>query len=236
MSDITNSNDAEKYFLMGRRCLERDDFYNATQYFKRAARLGHGEAKNWIETEEPDRRIEAENQYKFGLDAVTFKAEWAVPYMAKAAELGHEKAQAWLEDHKKQKIEKKKKRKKAKGKKRKKSTKESMPELQPGMGYIYVLINASLPKHYLKIGMTTRDPEVRAEELSNHSGVPGDYVVAHQKKTKDCKRVEELIHQKLEGFRLTGFRNDRQREFFVLPLHEAISAIDEICKSIDDIN
>lgn len=230
MGEDSNTNEADKYYLMGIRCLERDDFYNATQYIKRAVRSGHSEAKRWIEKEDPDRRIEAENQYKFGLN-VGYKPEWAAPYMEKAAKLGHEKAQAWINKFKNS--GKKKKRKKKTGKR---SKTQALPELQPGSGYVYILINASLPKNYLKIGMTTRDPEIRAEELSNHSGVPGDYVVAYKKLINNCKLAEELVHRKLEQSRLTSQRNDRQREFFILPLHKAISVIDGICQSMDEGN
>ena len=95
-------------------------------------------------------------------------------------------------------------------------------------GYIYILINASLQKNTLKIGMTRRTPEIRAEELSDETGLPSEYMVAYKKKVSDCEEVESLIHDSLKRYRITHSRYDRSREFFVIPLEKAISVFNEI--------
>jgi hypothetical protein len=86
-------------------------------------------------------------------------------------------------------------------------------------GYIYILINPAFPD-YVKFGKTTKDSETRAKEISRGAGVPAPYRVAWDVLVTDCDQVERLVHQKL--FRLRA-RNDR--EFFVLPLREAISVL-----------
>ncbi|PIY04238.1 MAG: hypothetical protein COZ20_06175 [Gallionellales bacterium CG_4_10_14_3_um_filter_54_96] len=45
-------------------------------------------------------------------------------------------------------------------------------------GYVYVLLNQSLPG-CVKIGKTTRDTATRAAELSSATGVPTPFMVAY---------------------------------------------------------
>jgi hypothetical protein len=49
----------------------------------------------------------------------------------------------------------------------------------PDKGYIYILINPYF-KGLVKIGKTTRSSEERALELSKHSGIPAEFVVAYE--------------------------------------------------------
>ena len=95
-------------------------------------------------------------------------------------------------------------------------------------GYVYILINASLQKNTLKIGMTTRTPEIRSEEMSEETGLPSEYMVAYKRKVSDCEEVEALIHDRLKRYRITHSRYDRSREFFVIPLEKAISVFNEL--------
>ena len=81
--------------------------------------------------------------------------------------------------------------------------------------------------------MTRRTPEIRAEELSNQTGLPSEYMVAYKKKVSDCEEAEALIHDRLMRYRITTLRNDRSREFFVLPLDRAISAFNEIATQFE---
>jgi hypothetical protein len=99
-------------------------------------------------------------------------------------------------------------------------------------GYIYIMINASFPKDLLKIGYTKRDPEIRADELSQNTGLPSEYIVAYDKLVCDCELAERLIHDKLKNSRSTTFRNDRSREFFKIKFKDAVKAIDSICDEI----
>lgn len=95
-------------------------------------------------------------------------------------------------------------------------------------GYVYILINASLQKNTLKIGMTRRTPEIRAEEMSEETGLPAEYMVAYKRKVSDCEEVEALIHERLKRYRISHSRYDRSREFFVIPLEKAISVLNEL--------
>lgn len=94
------------------------------------------------------------------------------------------------------------------------------------VGHVYILLNAAMAGN-LKIGMTTKTPEERAEELSSSTGVPVPFVVAYAEEVADCLIVEQLIHQ-----RLAAFRVNKGREFFHLPLREAIRVVSEIARDI----
>ena len=100
-------------------------------------------------------------------------------------------------------------------------------------GYIYILINASLQKGFLKIGMTTRNPEFRARQLSEDTGLPSEYLVAYEKKVSNCEVVERLVHKKLREHRITQYRIDREREFFNIPLKKAIATIETISEDYE---
>jgi hypothetical protein len=88
-------------------------------------------------------------------------------------------------------------------------------------GYVYILTNPALPG-LLKIGKTTRTPQLRAEELSKPTGVPMPFEVAYSLYGIDCHRVEKRVHQQLSTVRVRG------REFFELPLGEAIAVVDSV--------
>ena len=94
-------------------------------------------------------------------------------------------------------------------------------------GYIYILVNPGLKKNVLKIGRTTRDPETRSEEISQGTGVPLLYYVAYSEKTFNCEIAERRIHEELANYRYNDLR-----EFFVLPLQDAISQVHAVCESI----
>ena len=85
-------------------------------------------------------------------------------------------------------------------------------------GYVYILTNDAMPGQ-LKIGMTTREPDQRARELSRSSGVALSFVVAFAEAVPDAEAAEKLIHKRLDKF-----RTNRRREFFELPLKDARKA------------
>lgn len=89
-------------------------------------------------------------------------------------------------------------------------------------GYVYVMINPSLPD-IVKIGKTTRDPNERAKELSAASGVPTPFIVVYYKPFKDCHLAELVIHKYFED---KGARVNGNREFFKVTTVEAIDMID----------
>lgn len=77
-------------------------------------------------------------------------------------------------------------------------------------GYIYVLVNSSMPG-IVKVGKTTRDPDQRASELSGATGVATPFVVAFKQFFLDCDAAEEFVHATLER---QGLRQASNREFF----------------------
>ncbi len=98
-------------------------------------------------------------------------------------------------------------------------------------GYVYILINSSLPG-LIKVGMTNRSPEERALELSNNTNMPTPFVVAYYESVKNMNVVEKLVHQELEEL---GFRIRDNREFFSAPLKIAIGVLMNVAsRSIDD--
>lgn len=93
-------------------------------------------------------------------------------------------------------------------------------------GYIYILVNPALRSDFLKIGKTTRTPSQRAEEISLGTGVPLRFYVAYEVLVSDCHACERVVHE-----RLNAHRSATNREFFELPLNDAIHAISEIAAS-----
>jgi T5orf172 domain len=93
-------------------------------------------------------------------------------------------------------------------------------------GHIYILVNAAM-HGYLKIGLTTRTPDERARELSQGTSVVVPYSVAYSESVINCDVAERLIHTRLEKFRV-----NRGREFFHLPLRDAIRELSSIADMV----
>lgn len=98
-----------------------------------------------------------------------------------------------------------------------------MPSIKPQTGYIYILHNPSLRDDYLKIGITTRSPQERAAELSAKTGVAQPYVAVYQRWVMNPDNAEAKIHTYLDRYRI-----NKKREFFQLPLEEAIRVVRRI--------
>lgn len=96
-------------------------------------------------------------------------------------------------------------------------------------GFIYILLNPSFIQ-YVKIGKTQRTSEERAKEIYQQSktGVPTEFVVAYENEVSDCNLVENLIHKELEKYRV-----NKDREFFSIPLKQAIKAIEKVIKDLE---
>lgn len=88
-------------------------------------------------------------------------------------------------------------------------------------GYVYVMINPSLPD-VVKIGKTTREPCERAKELSSATGVPTPFILVYSKPFADCHFAEKVIHGYFEK---KGARVNGNREFFRVSTMEAIDLI-----------
>lgn len=88
-------------------------------------------------------------------------------------------------------------------------------------GNVYVLMNPSM-ENLVKIGKTTRNPQERARELSSTTGVPTPFVVIYDCLFESCTQAEKFVHTYLEN---KGFRLSKNREFFEIPIKDAIDAV-----------
>lgn len=87
-------------------------------------------------------------------------------------------------------------------------------------GYIYILCNSSFKK-LVKIGYTSREPDIRARELSR--SVPTEFCVVYNVFIDtDGKKIERKIHEKLKEFHVRG-------EFFQCSSKDAIHVVESIC-------
>ncbi len=81
---------------------------------------------------------------------------------------------------------------------------------EQAQGWIYVLVNSSIPG-MVKVGRTARQPAERAAELSGATGVATPFVLAFEQEFADFVQAEELIHAELDR---RGLRVAQNREFF----------------------
>ncbi|MDC3316121.1 GIY-YIG nuclease family protein [Candidatus Thioglobus sp.] len=89
------------------------------------------------------------------------------------------------------------------------------------IGFIYVMSNPAHPG-LVKIGQTSKDPELRRRDLST-TGVLEDFVLEYRVLTEDYDEIELEVHRQLIDSR---YRQDR--EFFEISPSEAISKIREV--------
>jgi hypothetical protein len=102
-----------------------------------------------------------------------------------------------------------------------------------GDQYVYVLSNKSMPG-MLKIGFTTNEVDIRAEQLSRPTGVPTPYDIEYTYSCFNAQRIEHHVHKKLEKKRVKGEKNKKDRkEFFYVDLEEAKKIIEQIGKEYD---
>lgn len=98
----------------------------------------------------------------------------------------------------------------------------------PNQGLIYIMRNASHELDIFKIGLTTRDAETRAKELSRTTGAVDKFLVAQKWDVADCVLAEKMIHNNLDSYRI----ND-SREFFKIDYAAAIKAISEVVEEVN---
>jgi hypothetical protein len=99
------------------------------------------------------------------------------------------------------------------------------------IGYLYALTNRAFANSLIKIGHTTKEPDMRAKEISGATGVPAPFDIAFAFKVYDCKEAETKIHEILKTY-----RNNNKREFFVVTIDIARKLIVEICQQINESN
>jgi hypothetical protein len=67
---------------------------------------------------------------------------------------------------------------------------------EPTPGYIYALINRTMPG-LVKVGLTTREPLERLAELSSATGVPTPFELVFDVLVADASRAEAVLHDLL---------------------------------------
>lgn len=90
-------------------------------------------------------------------------------------------------------------------------------------GSIYTLRSAAHARDVFKIGMTTRSPENRADELSSSTGQPDQFLVVEDWRVSQPLTVERLIHEALKSHRLSG-----RREFFQIKYKELRAVVERV--------
>jgi hypothetical protein len=92
-------------------------------------------------------------------------------------------------------------------------------------GYVYILSNPDL-SGLLKIGMTSKIPEVRAKELSGTTGVSSKYQIEYYGRVEDRFLAEKAAHNRLENFH-------HKKEFFKVDIGVAIYCVETISCPIE---
>lgn len=91
-------------------------------------------------------------------------------------------------------------------------------------GWVYVITNRAMPG-LVKVGYSSKDPELRAAEL-NHTGAPYPYLVEYEALVEEPFSIEQRTHRSLshlhEGER---YQKGVGVEWFNCSVEEAISAI-----------
>jgi hypothetical protein len=105
-----------------------------------------------------------------------------------------------------------------------------MNQLKNYKGFVYILEVSDIILPVCKIGMTTRSPQKRCDEINNSS--TGDFIwsVAYSIYVDDCQKLESLVHSKLKPLR------QKRREFFNLNAEDGNKALLSIFESQSEIN
>jgi hypothetical protein len=88
--------------------------------------------------------------------------------------------------------------------------------------YVYVLVNKSMPD-MVKIGMTVRDVEERAKEISGATGVPTPWVPVFSFKCFNSYKLEQELHEHLNAVRVAD-----NREMFYMHSRDAIDTVKKL--------
>jgi len=93
-------------------------------------------------------------------------------------------------------------------------------------GEIYVMRSGSHHDDIYKIGLTRRNSEERATELSSATGVPTRFEVLASWEVGECSGIERELHKRLRTHRV-----NKRREFFRGNLKEIVGVINEVVSS-----
>ena len=83
-------------------------------------------------------------------------------------------------------------------------------------GWVYIITNSAMPD-LVKVGYSTKDPDLRAAELG-HTGSPHPYVVVYELLIRNPYEVEQRAHAILRNFR-------EGKEWFRCTLDVAVQAV-----------
>ena len=100
-------------------------------------------------------------------------------------------------------------------------------------GYVYILSAKDIELPLSKIGMTTRTPLVRCNEINKSSTGDLLWQVEHQVFVDDCQKMESLLHNKL------AIHRQRGREFFRIEpniAYEELLLLLKLSTSVNEIS
>ncbi len=98
-------------------------------------------------------------------------------------------------------------------------------------GYVYVLTNPSFRDDWVKIGKSSRLPEVRGRELYN-TAVPLPFEIYATLQTEKYNEAERMIHRSID--RISDLRINKSREFFNIAPEEAYEILADIKDLLGD--
>lgn len=81
----------------------------------------------------------------------------------------------------------------------------------------------------IKIGSTTDLPENRARQLTASTSSPTPFHVLYHRFVSDCTLIESVMHERFDHCRV-----NEGREFFAVPVSEAVKALDELAGREDE--
>jgi len=85
-----------------------------------------------------------------------------------------------------------------------------------------VLVNGSCPG-MVKIGMTIRDVDQRAKEISGATGVPTPWVPIYSFKCFNSYKLEQELHAHLDAVRVSD-----NREMFYMKTADAVRIVEQL--------
>ena len=88
--------------------------------------------------------------------------------------------------------------------------------------WVHIMSNPTMPGYY-KIGYTKKNPDERAKQISNATGVIVPMEVEWAFHCYNGFALEQECHHKLEKYRVSN-----NREFFQMSLEEAKSTVEEL--------
>lgn len=99
-------------------------------------------------------------------------------------------------------------------------------DIGKGREFVYILSNPALPG-LLKIGYTSKKPNIRIKEVSSSTGVPVPFKLEFVYRTVNGQALEKAVHKYLEGYRVNN-----KKEFFQVSINTARQVITEISKTL----